>query len=154
MAAGALVSLAAIVSLGAPWLSQLELESAAHSWTSAPQTAYARLRTAARLNPLSDEADLLAASIALRYDELDRADAQFAKALARDPGNAYATLERGAIASARGERASALALLERAARLAPREPLTAEALSMVRAGRRVSIEQLNRSILIKAHQLA
>ncbi|MGO9319761.1 MAG: hypothetical protein ACLQBY_03000, partial [Solirubrobacteraceae bacterium] len=153
-AAGAVVALAAVASLAAPWLSQLEVQSAARIWTSAPQTAYARLQDAARLNPLSDEANLLAGSIALRYGELARAEREFSLALTRSPGDAYATLERGAIASAKGERAVALGLLERAVRLDPREPLTRQALDVVRAGRRVSIEELNRSILLKAQQLA
>ena len=152
--AGLLVALAAVVSLAAPWLSQLEVQSAARIWTSAPQTAYARLRDAARLNPLSDEADLVAGSIALRYGELARADREFSSALARTPGDAYATLERGAIASARGERAVALGFLERAVRLDPREPLTRQALGLVREGRRVDIDELNRLILLKAQQLA
>jgi len=152
--AGPLVALAAVVSLAAPWLSQLEVQSAARIWASAPQTAYARLRDAARLNPLSDEAYLVAGSIALRYGELARADREFSSALARTPGDAYATLERGAIASARGERAVALAFLERAVRLDPREPLTRQALGLVRGGRRVNIDELNRLILLKAQQLA
>jgi tetratricopeptide (TPR) repeat protein len=154
VALGAVLALAAAASLTAPWLSRLELQSAARMWTTAPQTAYARLRDAARLNPLSDEADVLAGSIALRYGELARADGEFSLALARDPGDAYATLERGAIASVRGEHAAALALLERAVRLAPREPLARQALALVRAGRRISIEALDRSILLKAQQLA
>jgi len=152
--AGAAVTLAAAVSLGAPWLSQLDADSAARIWASAPQTAYSRLREAARLNPFSDEPYLLAGSIALRYGELALADREFSLALARTPGDAYATLERGAIASARGERAVALGLLERAVRLDPREPLTRQALEVVRAGGRVSVEGLNRSILLKAQQLA
>ena len=151
---GSLLALAAAASLLAPWLSQLEVQSAARIWTGARQTAYARLRAAARLNPLSDEAELVAGSIALRYGELARADREFAMALSRSPGDAYATLERGAIASARGERAAAIALLERAVRLDPREPLAREALSIARAGRRVNIQALNRSILLKAQQLA
>jgi tetratricopeptide (TPR) repeat protein len=154
VAAVAVLALAAAVSLSAPWLSQLELQSAAHIWSTAPQTAYARLHDAARLNPLSDEADVLAGSIALRYGELERADREFSLALARSPGDVYATLQRGAIASARGERAAALRLLERAVRLAPREPLALQALALVRAGGRVSIEALERSILLKADQLA
>jgi tetratricopeptide (TPR) repeat protein len=149
---GSLLALVAAVSLLAPWLSQLEVQSAARVWTGARQTAYARLRAAARLNPLSDEAELVAGSIALRYGELARADREFAMALSRSPGDAYATLERGAIASARGERAAALALLARAVRLDPREPLAQEALRIARAGRRVSIQGLNRSILLKAQQ--
>ena len=154
VAAVAVLALAAAVSLSAPWLSQLELQSAAHIWRTAPQTAYARLHDAARLNPLSDEADVLAGSIALRYGELARADREFSLALARSPGDVYATLQRGAIASARGERAAALGLLERAVRLAPREPLARQALALVRAGGRVNIEALERSILRKAEQLA
>ncbi len=153
-AVGIAMTLAAIVSLGAPWLSQLELQSAAQIWATAPQRAYARLHDAARLNPLSDEADLLAGSIALRYGELAHADHEFSLALARVPGDSYATLERGAIASARGDRAAALGLLERAVQLDPRDPLPRQALELVRAGRRLSVEQLARAILLKAHQLA
>jgi O-antigen ligase len=152
--AGVVLALAAAASLCLPWLSQLEVQSAARIWTTAPQSAYARLRDAAKLNPLSDEADLVAGSIALRYGELARADRQFSLALQRTPGDAYATLERGAIASASGERAAARALLERAVRLSPREALARQALALVRAGRRVDIQELNRSILLKAQQLA
>jgi tetratricopeptide (TPR) repeat protein len=151
--AGLVVALAAAVSLAAPWLSQLEVQSAARIWTSAPQSAYTRLRDAARLNPLSDEADLVAGSIALRYGELTHAEQQFSLALRRDPGDAYATLERGAIASAKGQRAAALRLLERAARLTPREPLTRQALAVVHERQRLNVDELNRLILLKAQQL-
>ncbi len=47
----AALALAAVASLAAPWLSQLEVQSAARIWTSAPQTAYARLDEAAELEP-------------------------------------------------------------------------------------------------------
>jgi hypothetical protein len=154
LVAGAGLALAAAASLALPWLSQLEVESAARVWTRSPQTAYARLRDAAGLNPLSDEADVLAGTIALRYGELEGADREFALALARTPGDAYATLERGAIASARGQRNAARALLERAVRLDPREPLTREALHVVLDGGRVNIDQLNRAILRKGQQFA
>jgi tetratricopeptide (TPR) repeat protein len=154
VAAAALGTLSAAASLGAPWLSQLQVQNAARVWTRAPQVAYARLHKAARLNPLSDEAYLVAGSIALRYGELTLAEREFELALARTPDDAYATLERGAIASAKGERAAALALLERAVRLDPREPLTRQALTLVRAGHRVNVEGLNRAILRKAQQLA
>ncbi len=151
---GVVAALAAAASLTAPWLSQLEVQSAARIWTKAPQTAYARLNDAARLNPLSDEAYLVAGSIALRFDDLARADHEFALALGRTPGDAYATLERGAIASTENNRRGALELLERAARLNPRDPPTRQALRLVREGKRVSVEELNRSILLKAQQLA
>jgi len=148
------LALAAAASLAAPWLSQLEVQSAAHIWTTAPQTAYARLRDAARLNPLSEEAYAVAGSIALRYGELARADEQFRLALARTPGDAYATLERGAIASQQRERARALGLLERAERLAPRDQLVGEALRVVRAGRTIDVYALDRLIVAKAQQFS
>jgi O-antigen ligase len=151
---GACAAVLAALSLTAPWLSQLEIESAARVWAHAPQTAYARLNDAASLNPLSDEPYLVAGSIALRFGDLARADHEFALALERSPGDAYATLERGAIASTEGNRREALALLERAARLNPRDPLTQQALQLAREGKQVNVDELNRSILLNAQQLA
>ena len=147
-------ALLAALSLAAPWLSEREVQSAARVWTTSPQTAYARLDKAASLNPLSDEPYLVAGSIALRFGEDARADHEFTLALGRQPGDAYATLELGAIASSENEPRRALALLERAARLNPRDPLTRQALQLAREGKRVSIEELNRSILHNAQQLA
>ncbi len=152
---GALVvALAATASLTAPWLSELQVQSAARIWVQAPEQAYARLNSAAQLNPLSDEPYVVAGSIALRLDELERADREFALALRRTPGDAYATLERGAIASAQGRRREALALLERASRLSPRDPLTRAALHLARGGRTVDVGELNRSILRNARQFS
>ncbi|MBA3809587.1 MAG: hypothetical protein H0X28_14530 [Solirubrobacterales bacterium] len=150
---GLLVTLACAYSLAAPWLSQLQLQSAARVWTKSRSTAYARLEDAAGLNPLSDEAYLELGSIALRYGELSRADRAFAAALRRTPNDAYATLERGAIASQGGRRSAALALLRRAVVLDPRDGLAREALAIVGEGHRVSVDALNRSILLKAQQL-
>ncbi|HEY2141843.1 MAG TPA: O-antigen ligase family protein [Solirubrobacteraceae bacterium] len=148
------VALVAAVALAAPWLSRLQIQTAARTWTKAPLRAYARLEDAARLNPLSDEAYLVAGSIALRFGDLDRAEHDFSLALERAPQDAYATLELGAIASSKNERGKASQLLERAARLNPRDPLTREALLVVRNGRRINLEGLNRSILFKAQRLA
>jgi tetratricopeptide (TPR) repeat protein len=154
MAGALLVALLAAASLAAPWLSQLEVQSAARVWPTNPASAYARLNDAAGLDPLSDEPHLVAGTIALRLGELDRADHEFELALGRVPDDAYATLERGAIASSRGERQAALALLGRAARLNPRDPLTRQALAQARSGRRVNVAELNRAILREAQQLS
>jgi tetratricopeptide (TPR) repeat protein len=154
IAAGVVVVLAAAGSLTAPWLSQLQVQSAARIWTTAPRKAYARLDDAARLNPLSDEAYLVAGSIALRFGDLAYADHQFSLALKRTPGDAYATLERGAIASTRGDRKDAEGLFEQALRLNPRDELTRQALLHARHGQRVSVQALNRAILDRARQLA
>ena len=67
------------------------------------------------------------------------------------PGDAYATLERGAIASAAGRRAQALALLERAAATRTRVTRSrGRRWTLARAGRRVDVEELNRSILAQS----
>lgn len=135
-------------------MSQRQIQSAAAIWPKAPLVAYARLDDAARLNPLSDQAYLVAGSIALRFEDLTRAEHDFALASQRVPDDAYATLELGAIASETGHRASARKLLERAVRLNPRDPLTSQALQMVRADKRIDVQVLNRSILLKAERLA
>ena len=153
IAAGLLLAVAVVVSLAAPWLSRLQIQSAARVWRTAPQTAYARLDDAASLDPLSDEALVVSGNIAVRLGDLRRADREFARAMERVPLDAYATLERGAIASTRGERRRALGLLERAAQLNPRDPLAREALLLARSGRRVSVQRLNLAILTQARQL-
>jgi tetratricopeptide (TPR) repeat protein len=152
-ALGGAAVLAAVFSLAAPWLSGLETDDAVRVWPRAPLAAYARLDDAAGLNPLSDQPYLIAGTIALRFGDLARADAEFAKALRRVPRDAYATLERGAVASARGDFGAALALFERSARLQPRDPLTRTALRLTRERRRVNIRELNRAILRKARQI-
>jgi tetratricopeptide (TPR) repeat protein len=154
VATAVIVALAACVSLGAPWLSQLELQRATRIWPYAPRKAYATLEQAAWLDPLGDQAYLAAGGIAVRFGDLRRADREFARALARTPGDAYAMLERGAIASALGERVRAIALLEKAVRLNPRDALTGRALAIARDGRRIDVQQLNRLILIGAGRLA
>jgi O-Antigen ligase len=148
-----LAVLAAGAALALPWLSQLEIQSAARVWTRAPRVADSRLQDAASLNPLSDTAYLVAGSIALRYGDLRLADHRFAQALERSPNDAYATLERGAIASSTGRRDQALELLSKAAALQPRDGITRQALSTAREGKRVGVAALNRSILSQAQQL-
>jgi hypothetical protein len=150
----AIAALAALLSLAAPWLSERQVEHAASIWPKAPLVAYARLNDAARLNPLSDQAYLVAGSIALRFGDLVRAEHEFSLALGRVPKDAYAALELGAIASESGEHARALVLLERAVRLNPRDPLTRQALQTVRFGKHVNVEALNRSILSRAEHIA
>ena len=152
------VALVAVALLGAasltlPWLSQLQVESAARIWTSAPRRAYARLNDAAQLNPLSDEAYLVAGNIALRFGDLPRAHHEFSLALKRTPGDAYAMLELGAIASVQGDHDEALRLLERAARLNPRDEVTRVVLMLVRRSQPVNLEELDTAILRKAQQL-
>jgi O-antigen ligase len=154
LAAASVLALAVAAAFTLPWLSRLQVQSAAAVWVAHPGVAYARLNAAARLNPLSAEPYEVAGTIALRRGEETRADRAFALALARTPGDAYATLERGAIASAQGRRRAALAELARAVRLDPREALARAALAQVRSGHRVDLGELHRSILLSAGQFS
>jgi tetratricopeptide (TPR) repeat protein len=152
LAAGTLLTAVAAISLALPWFSQLEIQSAAKIWTTSPARAYSQLGDAARLDPLSDEAELVSGTIALRYEDLTRADHEFTLALGRNPDDVYATLVEGVIASAAGDRTRSLALLARAARLDPHEQIAQEALTVVREGRRISLAAFNRAILGRAQQ--
>lgn len=155
LTAGAvLVTLAAVVALAAPWLSRLEVERAARVWPAAPSAAYASLREAASLNPLSEEPYVIAGTIALRLEELGRAEHDFTLALRRTPDESYATLELGAIASTRGESGRALALFTRTVELDPRYALARQALAIARRGGKVQVLALNRSILDEAEHFA
>jgi tetratricopeptide (TPR) repeat protein len=150
----ALAAALAVVVLLAPWLAGQDQVRAAQAWRTDPAGAYARLDRARALDPLSDGPDLLAGSIAVRSGDLRRADAAFARALARNPRGSYATLQRGAIASQLGRRAAAVTLLARAAALAPRDRLTRYALSIARGRGRVDVARLNEAILAEARGLA
>jgi O-Antigen ligase len=150
-AAAAAVPLA--LSFAFPWLAALQVDRATDGWRGDPETALDRLDTAADLNPLSNEAQLTAATIALSAGDTARARTEFAAALDRDPETAYALLELGAMAAERRERATALALLRRALVLTPRDEVTRETLLAVRRGRPVSVERLNRRIVRRARSL-
>jgi hypothetical protein len=56
------------------------------------------------------------------------------------------------IASYKGEQARAIARLERAVALNPREALTVEALELARQGKRLSVQGLSRAILLKGQR--
>lgn len=139
----------AALSITFPWLSEREVQRAADIYDTRPLQAYERLDRAAQFNPLSDRPELVAGSIALRYSDLDRADARFADALKRVPDDQYATLMRGAIASQRGDR-DALAQLRRAARLAPRDRVTNDVLEAARDGQRIDVAEVTRAIFDQA----
>jgi O-antigen ligase len=150
--AGVLLVVSALVIAG-PWLAQRDVDAAAKVYASKPFAAYSRLDRAARLDPLSDQADLIKGSIALRYGDLPRARAAFEDALDRNPRGQYATLELGAIASVEGDRATAQRLLDRAVRLSPRDPNAREAARVARAGAVVDLVTLNQRLLVSGERL-
>jgi O-antigen ligase len=138
--------LAVAVTFALPWFAQLEQNRAVAVWRADTPAAYERLDNAASLNPLSATPWLLGGSIALRADQPERAERFFRDALRRDPGDQYAHLELGMLALADGRRRQALPLLERAARLNPRDAIGAEVLRRAKRGEGVNIARVNSRI--------
>ena len=136
--------------LAATWTGERELERAARIWPLAPDAALQAADRAAALEPLASEPFLVGGSIALRAGRPLDARRRFRAALVREPRSAYAALELGAIASERGRRAEALALLERSARLSPRDEITLAALRRVRRGRSIDSGRMNAQIRARA----
>lgn len=134
------------VPLVAVWGADHQQRRAAAVYAADPLAAYAHLDRAARLNPFSSRPETLTGSIALRFGDLSRADAAFARALERVPDDQYAVLERGAIASALGRRDTAERFLTRAVALAPRDRQARAALRIVRRGGSIDVAELNRRI--------
>jgi O-antigen ligase len=145
--AAAVAALALAVSLALPWFAELQIDRAVDGWRTDPATAFDRLKSAEDLNPLSNEAQLTAATIALSLGDTARARTEFASALERDPETAYALLELGLIAAEEGRRARALGLLRRVIRLTPRDGVARQTYRAVRRGREISAAEVNRRIL-------
>jgi Flp pilus assembly protein TadD len=140
------VCLAAAASLALPWLSDREIDRASQVWKLDPAAAFRQLDLAADLDPLSGQPALTEGTIAERLGMLDRAEGAFARARARDPLNAYATLELGMIAAHHAHRRLAERLLRRAATLDRQNPVALQALHQVRARRQLDIAQLNQEL--------
>ena len=131
------------VALALPWTATAETERAAAVWRSDPDLALERLDRASRLDRLSSQPALLAGAIANRSGRPDRARAELEEALGREPRNWYAHLEL-AIAQARlGRRADALASLDEAAALNPREETIPEVRESVARGREIDLAELD-----------
>ena len=125
-----LALMVAIASLALPWLSAREVERAADVWRESPDDAYAILERARWLNPLSARPDLVAGAIAMREEDFARAEEAFERALQRNGDDWYAELELAIVAALEGRPDEALARLDRAEELNPRE----EAIPLVRRG--------------------
>jgi O-antigen ligase len=144
VAAGAAVAiLAGAVALALPWTATAETERAATVWRTDPDQALEHLDRAGRIDRLSSQPALLAGAIANRSGRPERALTELEEALDREPRNWYAHLEL-AIAQARlGRRADALASLDRAAELNPREDAIAEVREDVARGEPVDLAELD-----------
>jgi hypothetical protein len=145
IAAGA-VFIAVGASLTLPWLADREINRASQVWRLDPAAAFRQLDLAANLNPLSGQPELTEGAIAERLGMLDHAERAFAQARARDPLNAYATLELGLIAARHARRGLAERILRSAAMLDRQNTVAAQALHQVQAGQKPDIAQLNQEL--------
>jgi O-antigen ligase len=153
VALGVALGVAAALSFAAPWLAEVQQNAAVSSWRSTAGKAFEKLDSAASLNPLSATPKLLAGSIALRLGRRADSERYFRQAIERDPGDAYAHLELGALLAQDGRRREAIATLGRAAALDPRDDLTAGVLRRVRRGKAVDIAAVNRQLAARSAKL-
>ena len=105
------------------------------------------LDRARALDPLSDQPDLIAGTIAERRHDYRRMKVAFTRALARNHAGWYARLELGIAEYLTGNRSAALDQLERARVLDPREPLIRSVLRRVRARAAIDLSAIDRAFL-------
>lgn len=146
LAAAGVVAVLATLSLVPPWGAARDVEIAARNWPANPDAAFDRLDRARDLNPLSDQPDSVAGTIAVRLGETDMARDRFAAAVERNDSSWYSLLMLGSLELADGDRKPALAHLRAAAELSPDEPLIDEALAGAREGEPVSPAAIDRSL--------
>lgn len=141
--AGLLVAYA----LGAPWLALRYRQRAAEEWRTAPGAAYADLRKAGSLNPLSAEGYVLEGVIALTRGDLATARTGFDDALARQ-SDWLPHFGLAVVAAARGDRAEAAAQLATARRLNRLDPNLPQLSRRLLSGRKVDPAQAIHDVLV------
>jgi O-antigen ligase len=125
LAGAAVLFVVAAGSLALPGLAAIELERGVRAWSDSPSGALLHLERAHRLNPLSERADVVAGTLARRDGESDQAQAAFRRALERNPHDWYVHLQLALLLEEGGRNPEALAHLDRARSLNPREVLVA-----------------------------
>lgn len=133
-----------IVSFVLTWVSFSFMQDGRETGSTDPSRAYARLDTAADLNPLAALPFVYKGLIAEEAGQPDLAREAFTAALAREPDNWFAAMELGLLEASRGNSAAAAAALRRAQALNPRDPLLEIALRLVAGGGTVEPALFNR----------
>lgn len=144
---------AAGAAIALPWTAAHDVGAATAAWRTDPGQAFRRLDRAATLNPLDDEADLVAGVIAVRLRDRPRAVRSFKRALARNPSGWFARLELAAIESQAGRRRAALRQLSKARALDPHETVITSAIQKVRHGDRISVEAIEALLVARTRVL-
>ncbi len=146
IAAGGVVVVGALAAtLTLPWLAERDVQRATTVWRGDPPAAFALLEQADSLNPISDEADLVAGAIASRLHRYGVMRTRFQAAVDRSPDDWYSNLELGIAASLTGGRQVAAAALEQALQLDPQEPIIQSVLHTFNSGRRINSDAVDRA---------
>ena len=141
------VATAAAVACALPWLSHRQIDQALTVWRSDPESAFSHLERARSLDPLSAHPDLVAGVIAARLDDRARMLVLFARSLERNPHSWYAQLELGLAESVAGRPRAAVASVERAIELNPREPLLQDVVRRLGKGEVIAPRSLDELFL-------
>ena len=148
-ALGLVACVAVALSFLFPWLSARAINEALAVWRTDPAAAQLRLEQARELNPLTDRADEIAGAIASRTGDVATMRRSFQRALERNPDNWYSHLELGIAYALAGDKDSALAELETAEELNPRDAVIDEVRALVLAGRPVSAAAVDERFLAR-----
>lgn len=140
----------AAVSYVLPWAAAVDVGAAARSWGADSNAAFERLDRARGLNFLSARPDIIAGTIAVRLDDHERAREAFTRAIDREPDSWYSLMQLGALDALEGRREAALARLEEADRLTPRDPLVSAVLRRARADNPMPLSSINRKLVERA----
>jgi tetratricopeptide (TPR) repeat protein len=137
-----------------PWLSARAIDQALAIWRTDPSAAQVRLAQARELNPLTDRADEIAGAIASRTGDVATMRRSFERATGRDPKNWYSHLELGIAYALSGDKDAALAELDIADELNPRDRIIDDVQARVLSGRAVSRALVDERFLARAEARA
>jgi hypothetical protein len=139
------VGVALAASLAFPWFAVRDVQMATANWRSSPGAAFSLLNRASTLNPLDDNADVVAGAIASRLHRYDLMRERFGGAVKRSPDDWYANLELGIAASLTGHKRQAGLALARARRLDPAEPIVRQVIRTFEARHRIDPDAIDRA---------
>jgi hypothetical protein len=139
--------LACALSFGAPWAAARDVAAAEAGWRNDPSGAFARLRQASALDPLSDRADVAAGVIATQLGDRRRAAAAFARAVRRTPSDWFAWLELGLAQAGLNDGMGAARSSAEAARLDPHDAVVELAARSIARGEVVSQARVDRLLI-------
>jgi hypothetical protein len=137
--------LALAASLAFPWFAVRDVQKATALWRRSPDAAFSLLHQASTLNPLDDNADVVAGVIASRLHRYDLMRRRFGAAVARSHDDWYANLELGIAASLTEHPRQARAALARARQLNPAEPIVMRVVRTFEQGHRIDSDAIDRA---------